>query len=260
MMATYQDDRGFVNSEVDEHGIAQITFYHPSHNSFPRKQLEKLAAKIDDLSEKEEVKLILLQSEGNRSFCAGASFDELLTIKTREAGKEFFSGFALVINAIRSNKKLVICKVQGKAIGGGMGLAAACDYCFATEHASIRLSELGVNMGPFVIAPAVERKIGLSAFTMLTLNPDEYKDAQWAKAHGLFQEVYPDLGRMEEAVQAFCRRLSGYNRKALTEIKSVLWHDTDHWDKLLFERADISGKLVLSEETKASLLAFKNRK
>lgn len=259
-MAVYKDERGFINSEIDEHGIACITFYHPSHNSFPRKQLEELATKIDNLSKKEEVNLILLQSKGDRSFCAGASFDELLTIKTRAAGKEFFSGFALVINAIRLSKKLVVCKVQGKAIGGGMGLAAACDYCFATEQASIRLSELGVNMGPFVIAPAVERKIGLSAFIKLSLNPDEYKDAQWAKDHGLFQEVYPDSERMEKAVQAFCIRLSSYNTEVLADLKSVFWHDTDHWDKLLFKRADISGKLVLSKETKASLLAFKNRK
>ena len=259
-MTKYQHERGFIDTHIDKHGIAQITFYHPSHNSFPRMQLEKLASKINTLSKSKEVKIILLQSEGNRSFCAGANFDELLTIKTREDGKDIFSGFALVINAIRLSKKLVICKVQGKAIGGGLGLAAACDYCFATEHASVRLSELGVNMGPFVIAPAVERKIGLSEFTKLTLNPDEYQDAQWAKTHGLFQEVYPNLESMEEATHSFCRRLSTYNTETLTEIKSMLWHDTDHWDTLLFERANISGKIVLSEETKASLLAFKNRK
>lgn len=258
-MRSYKDDRGSIVSKTDEHGIGSITFYHPSHNSFPRKQLEELANEINYMGKMEDVKVILLKSAGEGSFCAGASFDELLTIETREAGKDFFSGFALVINAIRLCGKIVIGQVQGKAIGGGVGLAAAFDYCFASEKASIRLSELGVNMGPFVIAPAVERKIGLAAFTKLTLNPDLYKDAEWAKKHGLFQELYADFESMEKAVLEFCKRLSSYNAEALEEIKKMLWHDTAHWDDLLYERADISGKLVLSAETKLSLTAFKNK-
>lgn len=258
-MNAYFDDRGSIVSKIDEYGIASITFYHPSHNSFPRKQLEELANEIRDIGKKKEVKVVLLKSAGEGSFCAGASFDELLTIETREAGKHFFSGFALVLNAIRLCDKVVVGQVQGKAIGGGMGLAAACDYCFASKNASVRLSELGVNMGPFVIAPAVERKVGLAAFTKLTLNPSLYKDAKWGKKHGLFQEVYPDLERMENAVHVFCKQLTTYSSEALTDIKRMFWHDTAHWDELLFERADISGKLVLSDETKLSLLAFKNK-
>lgn len=258
-MGIFKDERGSIVSKIDEYGIATIIFYHPSHNSFTREKLEELGTKIIDLSEKKEVKVILLQSKGEGTFCSGASFDELLTLETREAAKHFFSGFALVINAIRRSKKMVVGQVQGKAIGGGVGLAAACDYCFATEGASIRLSELGVNIGPFVIAPAVERKTGLAAFTKLSLNPDLYKSAQWAKEHGLFQEVFPSMESMKGAVQSFCRRLCGYNPEALTELKKIFWQDTIHWDTLLVERADISGKLALSKETKASLKAFKNK-
>lgn len=258
-MSAYFDDRGSIFSKIDEYGIASITFYHPSHNSFPRKQLEQLANKIRDTGSRKEVKVILLKSAGESSFCAGASFDELLTVETREAGKHFFSGFALALNAIRLCDKIVVGQVQGKAIGGGMGLAATFDYCFASKNASVRLSELGVNMGPFVIAPAVERKIGLAAFTKLTLNPSLYKDAKWAKKHGLFQEVYADLESMEKAAHEFCKQLASYSSDALTNIKKMLWHNTAHWDELLFERADISGKLVLSDETKLSLQAFKNR-
>lgn len=258
-MAVFKDERGSITSDIDKYGVAKLTFYHPSHNSFTREKLEALATKIADFSKKREVKLILLQSRGEGTFCSGASFDELLTLETREAAKDFFSGFALVINAIRKSEKMVIGQIQGKAIGGGVGLAAACDYCFATESASIRLSELGVNIGPFVIAPAVERKIGLAAFTKLSLNPDLYKTAQWAKEHGLFQEVFPSMESMKDAVQVFCMRLCGYNPEALTELKKIFWHDTAHWDTLLFERADISGKLALSKETKASLQAFKDK-
>lgn len=259
-MNTYSDERGFIKKNLDASGIATITFYHPSHNSFPSKQLEELASLLIETGKDENVKVIILKSDGERTFCSGASFDELLSIDTKEAGKKFFSGFAHVINAIRSNKKIIIGQVQGKAIGGGMGLAASCDYCFATEYASVRLSELAVNMGPIVIAPAVLRKIGLPAFTKLSFNPDEYKDAQWAKSLGLYQEVYADLPAMEKAVQAFVDRLSAYNIEALNALKLILWEGTDHWGELLYERADISGKLVLSEETKAGLEAFKNRK
>lgn len=259
-MSNFKDDRGFIKKEVDEHGVAEILFSHPSHNSFPAVQLKILAATITEAGKDKNVRIILLKSGGERTFCAGASFDELLTINTEAAVKTFFSAFAYVINAIRLTKKLVVCQVQGKAIGGGVGLAAACDYCFATEHASIRLSELGLNIGPFVIGPAVERKIGLSAFTELTLHPDDDKDAQWAKRQGLYHEVYPDLSSMNEAVQQFCQRMSTYNPAVLTALKEMFWHNTQHWDSVLYERAVISGKLALKKEAKASLAAFKNRK
>lgn len=259
-MKHYQDDRGYVKSEIDEHGIACISFGHPSHNSFPSAQLKYLAATITEVSKSNKVRVILLKSDGDRTFCAGASLDELLTIETEAAGKTFFSAFAYVLNAIRLSKKLVVCQVQGKAIGGGVGLAATSDYCFATEYASVRLSELGLNIGPFVIGPAVERKMGLSAFTELMLNPNDYRDAKWAKDHGLYHEVYRDLGEMNEAVQGFCQRLASYSPAALNAIKEMLWYETQHWDYLLYERAAVSGKLALSKESQALLQSFKNRK
>lgn len=259
-MNAFIDKRGSIESESNENGIATITFYHPLHNSFPSKQLEDLASTITQYGQDTKTTVIRLKSAGDRSFCSGASFDELLSIKSGAAGKKFFSGFAKVINAIRDSEKMVIGQVQGKAIGGGVGLAAACDYCFATQQASIRLSELGVNIGPFVIAPAVERKMGLSALTELTLNPDEYRDAQWAKDHGLYQEVFPDLASMEEAIQGFTQRLSRYNPQTLSALKRIFWKNTAHWAELLDERATISGSLILSEETKQSLQAFKNKK
>jgi methylglutaconyl-CoA hydratase len=258
-MDIFKDERSSIVSEIDKNGIATITFYHPSHNSFTRQKLEEFSTKINDLGKMKEVKIILLRSKGEGTFCSGASFDELLTLKTRETAKDFFSGFALVINEIRRSEKIVVGQVQGKAIGGGVGLAAACDYCFATESALIRLSELSVNMGPFVIAPAVERKIGLAAFTKLTLNPNLYKSARWAKEHGLYQEVFPSIESMKDAVQSFCISLCGYNPEALTELKKVFWHGTAHWETLLHERADISGKLALNKETKERLKAFKNK-
>lgn len=259
-MKSYIDDRGTIETEIDMQGLATISFYHPLHNSFPSKQLEELAKIILEMGKSKATKLILLKSKGERTFCSGASFDELLTLRTREAGKNFFSGFAHVLNAIRLTDKIVVVQVQGKAIGGGMGLVAACDYSFATQHAQVRLSELGVNLGPFVVAPAIERKIGLATLTKLTLNPDVYKEAAWAKEKGLYQEVLPDLESMEIAVQKFCKRLCSYNNDALKALKDVFWENTDHWAELLYERADVSGKLVLTEETKVKLQAFKDKK
>lgn len=240
-------------------GVATIEFGHPASNAFPGVLLERLTKAFYELSNRDDVQVIVLQSEGDRAFCAGASFDELLAIDTPEDGTRFFSGFAHVINAMRSCSKLIIGRVQGKAVGGGVGLAAACDYVLATEHASIKLSELAIGIGPFVIAPAVERKIGLAALSELTLAATEWKSAYWAKEKGLFAQVFESQKELDEEVATLATKLASYNPQALAEMKKVFWKDTEHWSTLLPERAAISGALVLSEATKKALAKFKNQ-
>lgn len=249
---------GTINTTITEK-IATITFYHPSSNSFPSKQLQALTNAINELNSHKEVTLIILASEGEKAFCAGASFDELLQINDLENGTKFFSGFANVINAMRTSNKLIIGRVQGKTVGGGVGLVAACDYCFATENASIKLSELAIGIGPFVIEPAVTRKIGFPAMSEMTLEAETWKSAQWAKEKQLFTQVFSSIQEMDEAIEKFANRLSNYNPEALFEMKKVLWKDTEHWDVLLKERAGISGKLVLSDFTVNALNAFKSK-
>lgn len=250
---------GFVNTEMSTDGLAFITFGHPAHNSLPSNLLVQLSEQIRSAGAQPTVKLILLQSGGERTFCAGASFDELLTIADEETGKAFFSGFAAVINAIRKSPKLVIGRVQGKAVGGGVGLIAACDYCFATENAAVKLSEVSINIGPFVIAPVLERKIGVSALTALSLNPTVFFDAHWALQHDLIHSLESSITKMDEAIQQFCKPLLNKSQEALTALKQTLWRGTEHWDQLLYEQAAVSGRLVLSKETKESLSEFKRR-
>ncbi|MFB2120067.1 enoyl-CoA hydratase/isomerase family protein [Parapedobacter sp. 2B3] len=252
-------DSGFVKTEINSTGLAVITFGHPAHNSLPSALLSQLGEHIQSAATVPAVKLILLQSAGDRTFCAGASFDELLTLADEGAGKVFFSGFARVINAIRQSPKFVICRTQGKAVGGGVGLMAACDYCFASENAAIKLSEISINIGPFVIAPALERKIGLSAFTMLSLNPTTFFDAYWAQQHGLIHAVWPTAAEVDVAIEQFCSPLLNKSVEALTALKRTLWQGTDHWEVLLYDLAAISGKLALSEESKKALRQFKQR-
>ena len=237
--------------------IATVEFGHPASNSFPSELLNRLTTSLNELSANNEVNVILLKSEGEKTFCSGASFDELIAISTIEEGKKFFLGFANVINAMRKCSKLIIGRVQGKAVGGGVGLAAACDYCFATEQASIKLSEFTIGIGPFVIAPAVARKMGLAALSELTLDATNWQNAYWAKEKGLFAKVFESINEMDKEVDNLAFKLSQYNPEALKEMKKVLWEGTDHWDLLLEERAKISGKLVLSEATKNALLKFK---
>jgi methylglutaconyl-CoA hydratase len=239
--------------------VATITFGHPASNSLPSSLLQKLTEEFQNLNTNEEVNLIVLKSEGERVFCAGASFDELLEIKTKESGVEFFMGFANLINAIRKSSKVVIGVVQGKAVGGGVGLASACDYCFAAENSAIKLSELFIGIGAFVIEPAVERKIGKSAFCQLTLEATEWHSAQWAKEKGLFAKTFKTISEMELAVEALTSQLAGYHPDALSQMKKIFWEGTSHWDTLLAERAKISGELVLSDFTRKTLLKFKNK-
>ncbi|WP_047788006.1 enoyl-CoA hydratase/isomerase family protein [Tenacibaculum mesophilum] len=240
-----------------ENKIATIEFGHPASNSFPSVLLERLANEFDKLSINNEVSVIVLKSEGERAFCAGASFDELVAIDNLEDGKAFFSGFANVINAMRRCSKLVVGRVQGKTVGGGVGLAAACDYVLATEHASIKLSEFTIGIGPFVIAPAVERKISVSGLAELTLDATSWKNAYWAKEKGLYARVFETQRELDKEVEILSEKLASYNPEALVEMKKALWIGTEHWEKLLIERAETSGKLVLSEFTKKALEKFK---
>nr|WP_297306624.1 enoyl-CoA hydratase/isomerase family protein [uncultured Flavobacterium sp.] len=239
--------------------IATITFYHPLSNSFPSNLLTELTLAITSLNSTSDVNVIVLKSQGEKAFCAGASFDELLQIDNLEKGATFFNGFASVINAMRTSNKLIVGRVQGKTVGGGVGLAAACDYCFATDAASIKLSELAIGIGPFVIEPAVSRKIGMPAMSEMTLEAETWKTAQWAKEKQLFTQVFSTIEEMDEAVEAFSKRLSSYNPEALYEMKKVLWKGTENWDVLLKERAAISGRLVLSDFTVNALNAFKKK-
>lgn len=248
-MQTNQDS---VTTEISNH-IARITFSTPGHNSMPGDVLRHLANTIKKTGEDPDVRVILLKSGGDRTFCAGANFDELMNIKNAEQGKEFFLGFAYVINAIRKCSKIVVGRVQGKAIGGGVGLAAAVDYCFATEHASVKLSELALGIGPFVVGPAIERKIGLSAFSQLALDATTWYPSRWAEQKGLYAGVFTSTEEMDKHVEAFIEKLSHGSPSALMALKQVLWQDTANWDQLLEERAAISGRLVITDAAQSAI-------
>lgn len=237
--------------------IATVTFFHPASNSFPAALLNRLIENIDRLSIDDNINVIVLQSEGEKAFCAGASLDELLAISNIEEGKQFFLGFANLLNAMRKCQKLIIGRVQGKVVGGGVGIIAATDYCFASEKADIKLSELSIGIGPFVIEPAIKRKIGVAALSKLTLDATDWHTAYWAKEKGLYSRVFETVRDMDEYVSILTEKLAGYNPEALMEMKKALWQGTENWDELLSERAAISGALVLSDFTKKALQKLK---
>ena len=233
--------------------IATVEFGHPASNSFPSSLLHELTQTIETLGHNPEVGVVVLKSQGTATFCAGASFDELLAVTTEAEGKTFFSGFANLINAMRKCPKIIVGRVQGKTVGGGVGIAAACDYVLATHEASVKLSELTIGIGPFVIEPAVSRKIGKTALAELSLAAGEWKSAAWAKEKGLFANTFATIEKLDEALSILTHQLASYNPEALAEMKKVLWEGTEHWDNLLVERAAITGRLVLSEATKSAL-------
>lgn len=252
-----QDQQGYVRSTSGEHRVKTIEFFHPAHNSLPGYLLADLSDAIAEAGSDPDTRIILLQSGGDRTFCAGASFDELISIDTPESGKRFFMGFANVINACRKCPKLIVGRVQGKAVGGGVGLASAVDYCISTKYADIKLSELALGIGPFVVGPAVERKIGLSAFSQLTINATEWQTAGWAEEKGLYQHVFGSIEEMDAYLEDFLDTLTSMNPEAITELKRVFWKGTEHWDELLEGRAEMSGRLVLSEFTKSAIEQIK---
>lgn len=249
-------NQGTVFTKIQNH-VASIAFFHPASNAMPNSLLEKLANAFDSLNKNNDVRIIVLKSEKERAFCAGASFDELQRITTPEEGKKFFMGFANVLNAMRTCSKPIVGRIQGKTVGGGVGLAAACDYCFATEQAAIKLSELTIGIGPFVIAPAVKRKIGTAAFSELCLDATHWQNAYWAKEKGLFSKVFESISEMDKALASFTEKIATYNPEAVQEMKTIFWEGTSDWETLLEERAEIVGKLVLSSFTKETLSKYK---
>jgi methylglutaconyl-CoA hydratase len=252
-------ENGYVNSSV-ENGIATIEFFHPQRNSLPGAILDALAKAIEAAGNNDTVKLIVLRSGGERIFCSGASFDELAAITTEADGLRFFSGFARVINAMRRAPQFIIARIQGKCIGGGVGIAAAADYTIALDASDIKLSELAVGIGPFVVGPAVERKIGKAAFTQLAIDAASFRSAEWAFQKGLFAELHPDMTAVDAAVNKLVQTLSSSSPDAMREIKSITWKGTEHWDELLMERAAISGRLILSDYSKNFIRQFKSGK
>lgn len=245
-------ENGYVRSETHQ-GITTIEFFHPQGNSLPRRLLEDLANEVHAAGADSDTKVIVLRSAGEKAFCAGASFAELSAITTEQKGFEFFSGFANVINAMRKVPKLIIGRIHGRCVGGGVGLAAAVDYAIATEGADVRLSELSIGFGPFVIGPAVERKIGLSAFAQLAIDAAMWRNSDWAKKKGLFSEVHGTTEGMDEAISRLGTQLAHSNPEAIAELKKVFWSGTEHWDSLLYSRAEISGRLVLNPVSREAI-------
>jgi methylglutaconyl-CoA hydratase len=249
---------GYVKSEVHK-GIAFVEFFHPQSNALPSRILEELAKEVHSISNDEDARVVIIQSSGDKAFCAGASFEELAAIKTPEQGLAFFSGFAHLINEMRKCPKMIIGRIHGKCVGGGLGIAAAVDYCIAVEKAEVRLSELALGIGPFVVGPPVERKIGLSAFSQIALDATLWRSADWAKRKGLYAEVHETIENMDDSIQRIAINLSHSNPVAMAEMKKIFWKGTEHWDTLLFERAAISGRLVLSEFTQKAIAQFKQK-
>ncbi|HEY0977877.1 MAG TPA: enoyl-CoA hydratase/isomerase family protein [Flavobacteriales bacterium] len=247
---------GYVRSTMQD-GIATITFHHPKSNSLPGHVLRSMATAITEAGTKSEVRVIVLRSEGDKAFCAGASFDELVSLSNADDATVFFNGFAAVINAIRQVPVLVIGRIHSHTVGGGVGLACAVDIAYAHESASARLSELAVGIGPFVVGPAVERKLGTATFGLLSATPATRRSSAWCEQHGLYAEVFPTIEALDARIEAHAKELAGYNPEAMLEIKRIAWAGTDHWARLLPERAAISGRLVLSGFTKAAIARFK---
>lgn len=252
----YKEMRSHVNYDIVD-GVGTITFYDEKSNSLPALTLKVLAETINFLADDDTVQVIVLKSQGERAFCAGASFDELTAIQNEKEGKAFFMGFANVINAMRKCPKFIIGRVQGKAVGGGVGMAASVDFCLASKYASVKLSELAIGIGPFVVGPAVERKLNLSGMSELAINAGEWKSAEWAHQRGLYQDVYENVEELDKAVASLAKHVKRYNPEAMAELKKIFWEGSEHWDEFLAERASVSGNLVLSEFTRKAIERFK---
>lgn len=251
-------ENGTITTNI-ENNIGTIEFHHPKGNSLPSQMLRDLAETITELGNNEEARVLVIRSKGDGAFCGGAYFDELIEISDYDEGKRFFMGFARVINAMRTCPKLIVARVQGKAVGGGVGIAAAADHTLAHRSADVKLSELALGIGPFVVGPAVRRKIGDTAFSTLAIDAIHWYDAEWAHQQGLYAHLYDTGEALDEAVNELGGNLAQSSPEAMKVLKNVFWRGTDHWPTLLEQRAEISGRLVLSDYTRNFIEEFKEK-
>jgi len=252
------NNQGYVKSEHHQ-GLTIIEFFHPQSNSLPGRLLSDLTHAIHGAGNDKDTKVIILRSAGEKAFCAGASFDELMAIDDAEQGFLFFSGFAHLINAMRKCPKFIIARIHGKCVGGGVGIAAAADYAIAVEGADVKLSELAVGIGPFVVGPAVERKMGLAGFSSLSIDATMWRNAEWARRKGLYAELHTGPAELDEAIHRLSTQLLHSNPEAMAMMKDMFWKGTEHWDQLLPERAAVSGRLVISPFTRHAIQQFKKK-
>ena len=253
-----ESQEGYVKSEIHNH-VATIEFFHPKGNSLTSVLLQKLSQEIHYAANNKDTHAIVIRSAGTGAFCSGASFDEMSAIKTEEEGVRFFSGFANVINAMRKCPQFIIARIHGKCVGGGVGLAAAADYAIALEGADIKLSELSLGFGPFVIASALQRKLGLSAYTQLTIDSQLWRNSDWARRKGLYAELHPTLESLEESLDRLSNSLASTSKEATAELKNIFWKDAQNWDELLQERARLSAKLLLKEDAQNAISKFRKK-
>ena len=246
---------GSVESLVAD-GVATVEFSHPKGNSLPAAILARLAEQIAEMGRRDDVRVIALRSTREGPFCAGASFDELAAISDDASGKEFFLGFARVILAMVRCPKPIVTRVQGKVAGGGIGIVAASDYVIATDHSLLRLSELAIGIGPFVVGPVILRKLGPGAFSAMALDA-EWRAAEWGLEMGLYSQVHDSIAGLNSAFDGFVLTLAKANPEATALIKATLWAGTEDWEKLLDDRAALSGRLVRSDFTRRAIEAFK---
>lgn len=251
-------ENGMISHTIKDR-ISTIEFYHPKGNSLPGSLLKELTAKIKEASGTEDSNAIVIKSGGDGAFCAGASFDELLAITSLEEGKEFFMGFANVLNAMRESKKFIVARIHGKVVGGGVGIAACADYAMAHSSASVKLSELAVGIGPFVVGPAVGRKIGVGAFTSLSVDARSWYEASWALQNNLYSKVFDSIEEMDKAIEKLASDIASSNPEAMKELREIQWNGTGHWGPTLAQRAEISGRLVLSDFTRNFIEEFNKK-
>ncbi len=232
-----------------EGNIGFLEFGNPAGNSLPSPLLKAFKAGLIALEKDSNVRVIVIQSFGDRAFCGGASLAEMKTLQTLEEATAFFMGIADLINTLRSLSKFVIGRVHGKVVGGGVGLVAACDYVLANRTAQIKLSELSIGIGPYVIEPVVSRKIGGTAFAQLSLDAHQWKSATWAEDKGLYNALFETQVELDLAVKTNAERFASYPEKAVKTLRKLHWKETEHWDKLLPKNAAITGELALQEAT-----------
>lgn len=191
-----------VNINRGDNGIAEIDIRRfEKRNALNAEHINAIADAAMELAGDDSIRAVVLRSEGDKVFSAGADITELAA-QTAETAHGFIDTLRRAIQAVADIPVPVICRLQGACIGGAMEMAAACDLRIASEHASFCMPEVRVGIPSVIQAVLLPRLMGKGRADWLVLS-GEVIDAQTAYDWGFVEKLVP-AGDLDAAVENAC--------------------------------------------------------
>lgn len=235
--------------------VATITLDSPhNRNALSRQLVAELFDRLEAADRDEAVTVVVVRSSG-RVFCSGADLSEATSQGMEQGAREIVRLQRLIVTM----GKPVVVEVGGPVRAGGIGVVAAADVAVAAEDATFALTEVKLGLAAAIISLTVHHRMTPRAAALTTLGGEVFSGTE-AAAYGLVTKAVPG-DRLAEEVAALCAGLATGAPQGLRESKRILNHDLlERIDTRGDEMAALSARLFASDEAKAAMTAFLERR